>query len=145
AALIQVGLLGPEQTIDWLGTGRGWGVVAVNALHLYPILLLNIGAALANIDPAMEEAAENLGCTGLRKFRRITLPLLLPGLFAGGSLVFIFAFTELGTPLIFDFSRVTPVQIFYGIKEIAGNPFPYALVSVLLVSALLIYAGSRLL
>ncbi len=144
ALLAQTGLLGPEETIDWMGAGRVWGVIAVNALHLYPILLLNIAAALANIDPAMEEAAENLGCTGWRKFRRVTLPLVLPGLFAGGSLVFIFAFTELGTPLIFDYSRVTPVQIFYGIKEIAGNPFPYALVSVLLVSALLIYGAGRL-
>ena len=41
----------------------------------------------------MEEAAENLGCTGFRKFRRITLPLIMPGLFAGGTIVFIFAFT----------------------------------------------------
>jgi hypothetical protein len=44
---------------------------------------------LANIDPAMEEAAENLGCTGFRRFRKITLPLIMPGLFAGGTIVFI--------------------------------------------------------
>src|SRR5258708_4428349 len=93
----------------------------------------------------MEEAAENLGCTGFRKFRRITLPLIMPGLFAGGTIVFIFAFTELGVPLIFDLSRVTSVQIFYGIKEIAGNPFPFALVAVMLGSTALLYALSKLL
>lgn len=144
AVLARIGLLAPDATIDWLGEGRFWGVVALNALHLYPILFLNITAALANVDPAMGEAAENLGCTGLRKFRRITLPLIMPGLFAGGTIVFIFAFTELGVPLIFDYSRVTAVQIFYGIKEIAGNPFPFALVVVMLVSTLLLYAASRL-
>ncbi len=143
ALLAKIGLLAPDATIDWLGHGRFWGVVAVNALHLYPILFLNITAALANLDPAMDEAAANLGCTGLRRFRRITLPLIVPGLFAGGTIVFIFAFTELGVPLMFDYMRVTPVQIFYGIKEIAGNPFPFALVVVMLASTLLLYAASR--
>lgn len=143
AVLMHLGVLGANDTIDWLGRGRMWGVIALNALHLYPILFLNLTAALANLDPAMEEAAENLGCTGWRKFRRITLPLIMPGLFAGGTIVFIFAFTELGVPLIFDLSRVTSVQIFYGIKEIAGNPFPFALVAVMLVSTALLYAASK--
>lgn len=145
AVLTHLGVLDPGQTIDWLGTGRMWGVIALNALHLYPILFLNLTAALANLDPAMEEAAENLGCTGLRKFRRITLPLIMPGLFAGGTIVFIFAFTELGVPLMFDLTRVTSVQIFYGIKEIAGNPFPFALVVVMLACTVLLYALSKVL
>ena len=143
ALLVKLGVLGAGETIDWLGSGRMWGVVALNALHLYPILFLNLTAALANLDPAMEEAAENLGCTGFRRFRRITLPLIMPGLFAGGTIVFIFAFTELGVPLVFDLTRVTPVQIFYGIKEIAGNPFPFALVVVMLASTALLYAVSQ--
>jgi iron(III) transport system permease protein len=143
--LQSLGLLGAGEVIDWLGEGRFWGIVALNALHLYPILYLNLTAALANVDPAMEEAAENLGCTGLRKFRRITLPLIMPGVFAGGTIVFIFSFTELGVPLIFDYTRVTSVQIFYGIKEIAGNPFPFALVVVMLAATVLLYLASKLL
>ncbi len=144
ALLTHLGLCEPGGGFDWLGEGRLWGVIALNALHLYPILFLNLTAALANLDPAMEEAAENLGCTGLRKFWRITLPLIMPGLFAGGTIVFIFSFTELGVPLIFDVTRVTSVQIFYGIKEIAGNPFPFALVVVMLVCTVLMYAVSKL-
>lgn len=138
ALLEDLGLV--SQGPDWLGEGRLFGVVLLNALHLYPILYLNVVAALANIDPAMEEAAANLGCTGLRRFFKITLPLLMPGLFAGGTIVFIWSFTELGVPLMFDFNRVTSVQIFHGIKEIAGNPFPFALVVVMLASTLLLYA-----
>lgn len=144
ALLAKLGVLGPDATIDWLGEGRFWGIVVLNALHLYPILFLNVRAAFANLDPAMEEAAENLGCTGLRRFRKVTLPLIMPGLFSGGTIVFIFAFTELGVPLIFDYPRTTPVQIFYGIKEIAGNPFPFALVTVMLASTALLYFVSRL-
>ncbi len=144
-ALTHLGILAPGSTVDWLGGGQFWGIVILNALHLYPILFLNLTAALANLDPAMEEAAANLGCTGFRRFRRITWPLIMPGVFAGGTIVFIFAFTELGTPLIFDYARVTSVQIFYGIKEISGNPFPFALVVVMLAATLLLYTASKLL
>ncbi|MEM9017841.1 MAG: ABC transporter permease subunit, partial [Verrucomicrobiota bacterium] len=52
---------------------------------------------------------------------------------------FIWSFTELGVPLIFDYNRVTSVQIFYGIKDLSGNPFPYALVVVLLIATVLFY------
>ena len=143
-ALLQaLGLVSADHPTDWLGQGRFWGVVVMNALHLYPILYLNLVAALANLDPAMEEAAENLGCTGFRKFRRITLPLIMPGLFAGGTIVFIWAFTELGVPLMFEFTRVTSVQIFSGLSDIGGNPFPFALVAVMLVASVLLYAASK--
>jgi iron(III) transport system permease protein len=107
-------------------------VIILQALSLYPILYLNTSAALANMDPAMEEAAANLGCSGFRKFRKITLPLIMPGLFAGGTIVFIWSFTELGTPLIMNYTKCAPVQVFDALKEIGTNPFPYALVFVML-------------
>ena len=97
---------------DWLGKGKLLGVLAVESLSLYPIMLLNLQAALANIDPAMEQAAANLGASRWTIFRRITLPLIRPGLFAGCTIVLIWSFTELGTPLMFDFNTVTPVQVF---------------------------------
>jgi iron(III) transport system permease protein len=145
ALLHALGWLQQGQAVDWLGQHVFFGIVALNALHLYPILYLNLAAALANVDPAMEEAAANLGCRGLRKFRRITLPLIAPGAFAGGTLVFIWAFTELGVPLIFNFTRVTSVQIFYGTRDIGSNPFPYALVVVMLAATGLLYLASRVL
>ena len=144
ALLVQLGLQDPGAPVDWLGAGQFWGAAAMIALNLYPIIYLNALAALANVDPAMEEAAENLGCTGLRKFRRITLPLIMPGLFAGGTIVFIWSFTELGVPLMFDFTRIASVQVFNGIKDIGGNPFPYALVAVMLAAAVLLYAAGKL-
>ncbi len=140
AAIIGLGLQPEGWAFDWFAANRFWGIACVQALSLYPIVYLNAVAALANIDPAMEEAAENLGCRGLRKFFKITLPLIRPGLFAGGTIVFIWAFTELGVPLIFDYPRVTSVQIFYGLKEIGGNPFPYTLVAVMLTCTVALYA-----
>lgn len=138
--LIALGIEPHGWTYDWFAQHQFAGIALVEALSLYPIIYLNAVAALANIDPAMEEAAQNLGCTGFRRFLKITLPLIRPGLFAGGTIVFIWAFTELGVPLIFDYPHVTSVQIFYGLKDLGGNPFPYTLVTVMLACTVLLYA-----
>lgn len=132
--------------VDFLGgNGKFFAVALIEALHLYPILYLNLAAALANIDPALDEAARNLGAHRWNRFRTITLPLIRPGILAGGSLVLIWSFTELGTPLMFGFTRVAPVQIFDGLSELESNPLPYALVLVLMtVSALLYLLGRSL-
>lgn len=132
--------LGP---VDWLANGRYLGVIVLQALALYPVMYLNVAAALANIDHAMLEAAENMGCSGFTTFRRITLPLIMPGVFAGGAIIFIWGFTELGTPLIMNFTRCASVQVFDALKEIGSNPFPYALVFIMLTASVAIYALSK--
>ena len=143
ALLIRSGLMDAELPCDWLANGRFAGIIVLNALHLYPILYMNIAAALANLDPAMEQAAENLGCPPWKRFFRITLPLAMPGVFAGAAIVFIWAFTELGVPLVFDYARVAPVQIFDGIKGLDKNPIPYALTAILLIVATAVFALSK--
>ena len=129
--------------VDWMGRYRLAGVIVVEALGLYPIMLLNLQAALANIDPAMKQAAANLGASRWRVFRQITFPLMRPGLFAGATLVLIWSFTELGTPLIFDFYTITPVQVFKQITDVASNPLPYALVVVMMGASGLLYVVGK--
>ncbi len=132
-------------TVDWLGgKGRFWTVCVVEALHLYPILFLNLVTSLGNIDPAMDEAARGLGASPWRRFYKVTLPLMKPGLFAGGSIILIWSFTELGTPLMLGYDRVVTVQIFNGITELESNPQPFALVVILLLVSAGLYASSRL-
>ncbi|MCX6868878.1 MAG: ABC transporter permease subunit [Verrucomicrobia bacterium] len=143
ALFIKAGLMDAALPFDWLAHGRFPGMVLMIALSLYPILYMNIAAALANLDPAMEQAAENLGCPPWRRFWRITLPLAMPGVFAGSSIVFIWAFTELGVPLVFDYARTASVQIFDGIKGLDRNPIPYALTAVLLVVTAAVFALSK--
>lgn len=140
--LVMLGVLDPQHTIDWLG-GRFWGTVGLEVLHLYPIMYLNVVAAMANIDPSLEEAAANLGDHGLRLFRRITFPLLAPGYFAGAAIVFIWSFTDLGTPLMFDFKKVVAVQIFD--NRTSDNPVAYVLVVTVLALTAALFAVSRLL
>lgn len=140
--LLDFGLIDPQNLPDWLGQGRLAGVVLMNVLHLYPIVYVNLISTLKNLDPALDEVAMSLGVGPVRRFFRITVPLLLPGIFAGGSLSFVWAFTELGVPLMFDFERVTSVQIFNAIRDLTGNPFPYALVITMLVVSILLFSVS---
>ena len=135
------------QPVDFLAGGSlpFLTVAFCEALHLYPVLYLNLLSSLANLDPALNEAARNLGLGRGRRFFCITLPLIKPGLLAGGTLVLIWSFTELGTPLMFGFNRVLPVQIFNGLTELESNPVPYGLVLVMLAAAAALYALARLL
>ena len=87
----------------------------------------------------MEEAAHLLGAGKIKTFFKVTLPLVKNGLFAGCSIILIWSFTELGTPLMFGFTRTTPVQIFNGINEIESNPLPYAMVAVMLFFSTVLY------
>jgi iron(III) transport system permease protein len=143
ALLAKLGILAEGAGPDWFAGGF-WGVVILEALHLFPILYMNLAAAMANIDPALLEAAEDCGCTGFRRFRRIVLPLLRPGIFAGATLVFIWSFTELGTPLMFNYNRTTAVQIFHGLSELENNHVPYALVTVMMLLSGAAYLTAKL-
>ncbi len=140
--LVGTGVSQPHP-VDWLGQGGFWGVALMEALHLFPILFLNLSSAMANINPSMREAARCLGASPARVFRTVTLPLLMPGFFAGAILVFVWAFTDLGTPLIFGFYPVVAVQIFDKVTEAGFNPFGYTLVLVVLLTTVLLFLWSR--
>ena len=143
ALLIEVGVLDAAHPIDWLRQGRFLAVVLLTAMHLYPVVYFNVSAALTHVSPEMEEAAENLGAKGMRRLFKITLPLILPSLFAAITIVFIWALTELGVPLMCDYTRITSVQIFNGSNDIGRSPLVYALVVTLLFITTLLYVVAR--
>jgi len=139
--LMQIGLI--QSPIDWFGGGF-WGVILLESLHLYPLLYLNLAAALANIDPTLEEQARNMGSSGFHLFRTVTFPLMLPGYLAGAIIVFIWAFTDLGTPLIFDYRQAIPPKIFELVLDIRVNPMGYALtVLTLMLSVISVVLARR--
>jgi iron(III) transport system permease protein len=142
--LLEMGII--SQPIDWLGGGSFWGVVILESLHLYPIMYLNLAAALANVDPSLEEAAKNMGANSFKLFRTVTFPLILPGYFAGAIIVFIWAFTDLGTPLIFEYREVVAVQIFNMVTDLHQNPMGYAfVVAVIALTLFFFYLSKRIL
>ena len=141
--LMKIGLLDAAHPIDFLDQYRLLGCVAVMALHFYPLLYLNLAASIGSVDPALIESSKSLGLTPLRTFLRVILPLSLPGLVAGGSLVFTGAFMDLGTPLIFGFQNTVARQIYALANEQTSNPAAPALVAVCTVVVLALYGAAQ--
>jgi len=109
------------------------GVVLVQTLHFFPFILLNTVVSLSNIDASLEEMAQNLGCHGLRLFRRVTLPLMLPGFIAGALLTFIRAIDDLGTPLMLNEKNLLAPQAYLRITTIGMDDVDGYVVCVVLV------------
>ena len=135
---------------DWFGFKVGLmeglnGVVFVQAVHYFPFILVNLSAALRNIDRSMEEAAQNLGCSGFRLFRRVVFPLALPGYVAGASLVFVKVFDDLATPLLLNVKDMLPPQAYLRITSIGiADPMGYVIAVVLIVVSVLAMWASAL-
>jgi len=114
------------------------GVIFVQAVHYFPFILVNVSAALRNIDRSMEEAAQNLGCSGFRLFRRVVFPLALPGYLAGASLVFVKVFDDLATPLLLNVKDMLAPQAYLRVTAIGiTDPMGYVISVVLIIVSIL--------
>ena len=122
-----------------------WGVIMVQTLHYFPFIWLNTAAALSALDRSLEEAAQNLGSSGFRLFRRVLLPLSLPGYAAGALLTFIRVIDDLGTPLMLNYTKLLAPQAYVrvttvGLTDVDGYVICAVLVA-LSLSALWISKG----
>ena len=140
-ALMDMGVI--SEPVRWLGGGGVFGIILLQTVHLVPILYLSISASLRNAHVSLEEAARVFGATRWQVLRRVVIPLSVPGWFAGASLVFIASFTDLGTPLIFDYRGVVPVQIYNMLSDLNENPVGYSFVVVTCILSLGLFLLSR--
>ncbi len=124
---------------DWFGFGIPLmdgliGVTFVESIHYFPFILLNLVAAMRNIDGAMEESAMNLGAKGWRLFWRVIFPLSLPGYLAGAALVFVKVFDDLGTPLVMGVTNMLAPQAYLRITSVGiEDPLGYV-ISVIMIA-----------
>jgi iron(III) transport system permease protein len=124
---------------DWFGIRIPFmeglnGVIFVQSLHYFPFILINLSTSLRNIDRSMEEAAQNLGSSGFRLFRRIVFPLAMPGYLAGASLVFVKVFDDLATPLLLNVKDMLAPQAYLRVTSVGlTDPMGYV-ISVILIA-----------
>ncbi|HJP71323.1 MAG TPA: iron ABC transporter permease [Candidatus Limnocylindria bacterium] len=76
------------------------GMVLVMSLSFFPVAYISLAGLMRALDPALDEAATNLGASRWRTFRTVTFPLLLPGLASGFLLLFVEALADLGNPIV---------------------------------------------
>ncbi|WP_289683699.1 ABC transporter permease [Faecalibaculum rodentium] len=103
------------------------GILLVLSLQLFPLVFLYVSGAMKNIDNSLLEAAENMNCTGARRFFRIVVPLCMPTILAAALLVFMRAFADFGTPLLIGQGyRTFPVEIYNAFFSETGGNYGFA-------------------
>jgi len=78
------------------------GLVFVQSITFFSVAYLILCGMLERFDPALEEAAENLGASRLRIVRTVTLPLLIPGIAGSFLLLFVESLADLANPLFIN-------------------------------------------
>jgi putative spermidine/putrescine transport system permease protein len=119
--------------------GTFTGLVIAHSLVTTPFVIRLVMASLAQFDPAVEEAARNLGAGWWRTFFQVTLPLIQPGVLAGAVFAFILSFDELVITLFLAGPGMAtlPVRI-YTFVEYSSAPTISAISTTLIVAWMLI-------
>ena len=123
------------------------GIIFVFTLHLFPYIYLYTSGAMNSIDASLEEAAENLGMSKLKRIWTVTLPVILPSILAGCVMVFMTALADFGTPMLLGEGYVVLPVLVYNeyMSESAVNPYMASALSVIIVScSLLVLAFQKL-
>lgn len=124
------------------------GIVLVFTLQSYPLVYMYVSGALKNLDNSLNEAAESLGCTGVKRIIQIIMPLILPTIFASSLLVFMRVFADFGTPmLIGEGFKTIPVLIYTQfMSEVGGDDgFAAAICVIVIVVTILLFFLQRFL
>lgn len=100
-----------------------------------PFMVLSISSVLKNVDFSLMEAARNLGCSRFQAFRKVILPLSIPGIAAGSLFVFLLSFSSFVTPRLLGGGMVTVMTtlIYTQVMRVLNWPFAAAAAVVLLL------------
>ncbi len=100
------------------------GAIFIITLYTYPYVFLTTRAALVSADESLFDAARTLNSGPLRSFRRVTLPVIGPGIAAGALLAALYAVSDFGTPAFMQASVFT--SMIYWEFENYNTPVGYA-------------------
>lgn len=118
-----------------------WGLVMGHVLVTVPYVVRTTLAVLTNFDTRLEEAAQNLGASPLRTFFEVTLPLIKPGVIAGGIFAFIVSFDQFPVSLflVTPGAETMPITLFNYLKfELDGMIGAASVVSILIAALVVI-------
>lgn len=137
--LLGLGLLDKPLRLMWSELG-----VIIGMVHIYLIfVVLSVFSCLVGQDPLLRRAAANLGATGWQTFKRVTLPLSLPGLLVGSVIVFTLTMSAFVTPAVLGGRRVQMIanMAFNQTVEMLNWPFGGAIALFLMMLTVAIVLG----
>lgn len=116
------------------------GLILAHSLLGAPFVVITVAATLSGFDRRLLRAAMSLGATPWQAFRRITLPLILPGVVSGGIFAFATSFDEIVVTLFIagPQQRTLPIQMFDGVREQISPTITAAATLLFLVSVALV-------
>ena len=111
------------------------GIILVFSLNLSCYVFLYVSAALANIDSSLEEAAENLGSSRLRRVFTVTLPVVIPTITSAMVIVFMRSLADFGTPLLIgEGYKTLPVLVYNSyLSEMGGDAHMASALSMMII------------
>ena len=118
------------------------GILLVFVLKLFPYIYMYTKGALKKVDDSLGEAAESLGYHGIQKVLKVSLPLVLPTILAGATIVFLRAFADYGTPyLLGEGYNTMPVIVYQEwVSETGANAyFASAVAMIMIVIAAVVF------
>ena len=140
--LIAAGVIGEPLQIMYTEGAVIAGIIAVNL----PYMVLTLQSVIEGINRNVEEAAFSLGAGPLTMFRRVLLPLALPGLLAGTILTFILGMNAYATPVLLGgpkFKMMGPLV--YGQFQLNNWPFGASVAFVLMTATVVLTATANIL
>lgn len=122
------------------------GIIMAHATLGIPFVIITVTATLVGFDHSLTRAAQNLGATPVTVFRRIIMPLILPGVISGALFAFVTSFDEVVVVLfVADFDQQTiPRQMWNGIRE-QISPTILSVATILVIFSILLLTTVELL
>ncbi len=119
--------------VRWKITGTLLGLVIAHSTLAIPFVVVSVSTSLRTIDRNLELAAQNLGANPVRTFLRITLPLILPGVFAGALFAFLTSWDEVVVAIFLTTAkfRTLPVEMWEQVRQVV-DPTVAAVATVVL-------------
>jgi putative spermidine/putrescine transport system permease protein len=116
-----------------------WRLLLAHLLLTLPYSIRTVMISFQRMDPLLEQAAETLGASGWRIFAEITLPLIRPGVLAGGLFAFVMSFDNVPVSIFLaDASTTTLPLAIISYLEYNFDPSVAAISSILILSMLLL-------
>ncbi|MBN1565988.1 MAG: iron ABC transporter permease [Anaerolineae bacterium] len=120
------------------------GLTLVLTLSYFTVAYMNLKGMMQALDPALDEAATNLGASKFRIFRTVTIPMLIPGIAGSFLLLFVEAIADLGNPLVMGGNyEVLSTRIYVSIVGLYNTTAAAVLSVILLVPSLLVFMVQR--
>lgn len=147
--IVPVVIIATGSYFFFLQFGMNTSLVALSIMHAVlgaPFVVITVTATLTGLDPALPRAAASLGAGPWTTFRRVTLPIISPGVISGALFAFVSSFDEVVVALFLTgpAQRTLPRQMFDGIRE-QLTPTILAAATILILLAVMLLVTAELL